>query len=173
MIPFSLISIVGCQTGTNPSATPNEEAQTYAEANKKILTDFGETIKRLGARPIPTFAADATKLQKRTVMAEELDDLTHAATDTLGKLYGLNPPPVMREVHRATRDFVVTYRAGNMVYVDAIRRGKRAEVKAARAKTEKDTAAAFVRLRAALQAALIREGKTPEEADAMTANVAL
>lgn len=154
-------------------ATPNAEVQAYADANKAIMTDFGATLKRIAARPIPKPPKNATKRERREIFARELDAISVAAQGALTRFDRLTPPPSMREIHGASRDVVLTFRDTNSAYVAAIRRGDKKQADALGDKVETDSRAAFVRLRGILKAALIREGKTPVEAEALTANVVL
>lgn len=171
-----LAGVTGCRTATPPPALvapPNAEAQAYANANNAIMTEFGATLKKIAARPIPKPPKTLTKRERLDVYADELNLITVAAQAALTRLDRLTPPPVMQETHTATRDVVLTFRDSNAAYVAAFRRDDQKQADLLGAKVETDTRAAYARLRKVLQAALIREGKTPQEAEAMTANVVL
>ena len=171
----AFIAVAGCASRPAPTVSPVAVApdQSYANANNRILTEFGATLKRLAARPVVKPLKTVTKPERREMLAKQMEPIGGAAITALAKLDRLTPPPATRDIHNATRALLVTYRDNNVALVAAIRRGDRKQVATLGDKSDADSAAAFVKLRATLIDALIREGKTPEQAQELTKNVAL
>ncbi|MBC8142476.1 MAG: hypothetical protein H7Y38_13660 [Armatimonadetes bacterium] len=180
MIVFVVVfcaAVAGCDTSPAPSVTTspiqNAAVQAYADANKSVMTSFGAKLKEIAARPVIKPAKTLPKRERREVLAKQLDAETQAAQIALTRLQELTPPPTMRTIHEASCKVLQTFHDGSTATVAAIRLGDRAGVKAASQKQDADTRAAFAELRAVLQVELIKEGKTPAEAEAMTANISL
>jgi hypothetical protein len=140
---------VGC--GSRGSTPSSSGGLAYPDAYKTLMMEYKGRMMELTSRPPPP--ASTPKEQKRTTIAQQVEEMADTHAEFANKLRALKPPPEFVGVHDAT---VAVFEAGdgpNRRWAEAIRTGNREARDRTMEEAETAQAQALIRLNQALEQA--------------------